>query len=595
MRFRMRRIHTTIALASTMIALGTALSIATLSFSFTERAVRRSSRDYTIQLIDQLQSTIDAYVGHMENIAAVVQVNEAVQRYLTGEENGERAVAFLASISATREDVSLILVMGRDGRVIAHDAAFELNPYTDVTEREWYRRAYSVPGRPVISPSHVQNVERGVYRWVITLSRTVNDPRTGHPIGVMLVDLNFSVIDRLIHRISLGERGYVFIVNPDGRIIYHPRLELIHGKIEHEYIERVINDTAGEFVIDDAKGERVYTVDRSARTGWRVVGVNYLADMVRDRAVIRRTYVYWTIGAIAAAVIVSIIVSLRLTLPIRRLRASMHAVKRGNFDVACEVVSANEIGELSRDFNIMVAKIRELVATIKVEQEQKRKSELMALQNQITPHFLYNTLDSIIWMAEAGHYDNVITTVAALGRLLRLSISHGEELITIQGEVEHIKSYLTIQKVRYRDTLDYQVAVEGAIVGWKMPKVILQPLVENAIYHGIKNKVAGGTVTITGERRGDGVVFTVRDDGVGIDERRMRALLAGEEVYKRRSFGRLARGRPCVGVRNVHERIQLSFGRRYGLSFARAEAGGTVVTITLPILKPEEERDEDGA
>jgi two-component system sensor histidine kinase YesM len=286
------------------------------------------------------------------------------------------------------------------------------------------------------------------------------------------------------------------------------------------------------------------------------------------------------------------------------------------------------VGELAKDFNIMVAHIKDLMQRNAREQELKRKNELMALQNQITPHFLYNTLDSVIWMAEGKQYDNVIQTVAALARLLRLSISRGEELISVQDEIEHVRSFLTIQKLRYRDKLDFDIDLDERVRNYPIPKVILQPLVENAVYHGIKNKEEPGRVTVSGSLHDGSIVLAVEDDGVGMSAEQRASILAapadsgntedgvppegggawqaeqrsadtgrgesrdpGEAGAGTRVFGRLSTRRPRVGVRNVHERIQLYFGRDYGLSFHAREAGGTLVRVTLPLL----ERESNGA
>jgi len=274
----------------------------------------------------------------------------------------------------------------------------------------------------------------------------------------MLVDMNFSVISDLLSRISLGKRGYLFIVDPTGSIVFHPRQELIYSNLEEEYIHRVLEQRSGSFsAVTDDRRERIYTVSTSDRTGWRTVGVNYAAELVRNRADIQRYYLYGTLLFMVVAILVAVLFSHRLSQPILRLRSSMQAVERGDFDISVDVSGNDEIGDLARDFNIMVVQIRQLMRRNAEEQEEKRKSELLALQNQITPHFLYNTLDSIVWMAEGRQYQNVVQTVSSLARLLRLSISHGDELISIGDEVEHITSYLTIQKLRYRDTLDFSI------------------------------------------------------------------------------------------------------------------------------------------
>jgi two-component system, sensor histidine kinase YesM len=588
------RIRTTIALALAALVFATAVAMALLSNAFTQDAVERNSRDYTAQLVAQAQSAIDSYVANMESIARVVLLNEQVQAWLAGgltaaQQRSARAAiaAFLNSVASTRPDVSLILVAGYDGRVLTHDPRIRLSDSVHIPDQEWFKSARAAGGLASVSSSHVQNIVEGEYRWVITLSRTINDPATGADRGVLAVDLNFSAIKDLASRISLGRKGYVFIVDSAGRIVYHPRQELLYSGLEREHVDQVLARPGGSFEVRDDKGLRIYTVSASRSTGWRTVGVNYADEMVRNRLTIRRYYALSALACVAAAVLVSVLLSHRLSRPITRLRASMQAVERGDFDIAVDVSSRNEIGELAKDFNIMIAQIRELVRRNSQEQEQKRRSELIALQNQITPHFLYNTLDSVIWMAEGGQHANVVTTVSALARLLRLSVSRGDELISIRDEIEHIRNYLTIQKVRYRDKLDYIIDVDDALLTLRTPKVILQPLVENAIYHGIKNKEQGGRVAVTGRLRDGEVVLSVEDDGEGMSDEQLRALLEGpaeEPAGAAAGAARRQARRTRVGVRNVHERIQLYFGPRYGLRFTRNGGGGTIVDVRLPFV-----------
>lgn len=591
-----RKIQTTIALAFGSLVLATALIMGLLSLSFTQEAVQRSSREYTSELIVQVQANIDSYVTHMKNIAEVVEVNEQVQSYFAGpnelssfeQARAEGYIAgFLNSISRTREDISLIMIIGEDGRVITNDPELDLNESVEVTEKPFYQNALARSGSAVISSSHVQNLIEGEYTWVITLSRTINDPVTGDRHGVLLVDLNFSVINDMLSRISLGPRGYMFIVDSEGSIVYHPRQELIYSGLEREYIDSVLKNHSGSFEVDDQKGERAYTVTTSDSTGWRIVGVNYTAEMVRNRVEIRRSYVIGGVLFVFVAVLVAVWISHRLSRPILDLSGSMKAVERGDFDISVDVTAKNEIGDLAKDFNIMIARIKELMRRNEEEHDQKRKSELLALQNQITPHFLYNTLDTIVWMAEGRQYEHVIETVAALARLLRLSVNKGEELISVRDEIEHIRSYLTIQKLRYQDRLDFEVGVEREILALQTPKVILQPLVENAIYHGIKNKESGGRVVVRGRRMNGSVILEVEDDGLGMEDE-----LMGRVTRLRSSEEGGGKSGSRVGVRNVHERIQLYFGAEYGLRYRRNERNGVTVEVKLPVVGQEGRGDE---
>lgn len=607
-RDRHRKIQTTIALAFGALVFVMALIMAILSYTVTQEAVQQNSRDYTALLVAQIRTSIDSYITYMENVADVVRLNEQVQGYLKPQGSLDepqraryrrRISSFLSSIAHTRKDISLILIIGTHGQFVADSPGARLNDAVDVRSEPWFEDAWNADGRAVISSPHVQNIVAGEYRWVITLSRTIVDGDTGQRLGVLVVDLNFSVISNLVNDISLGKKGYLFIVDREGGIVYHPRQELLYSGLEQEPIRQVLESREGSFTVDDAKGARIYTMAISAQTGWRTVGVNYASELVRNRGTIESDYFYWSLVCVAVAILIAIVISHRLSTPIMRLRRSMQAVEQGNFDMTADTSGNNEISALARDFNIMIAQIKELMRRNEAEHEQKRKSELLALQNQITPHFLYNTLDSVIWMAEGKQYSNVIKTVAALARLLRLSISNGDELITIHDEIEHIKSYLIIQKLRYRDKLDFAIEVESSLLSLKTPKVILQPLVENAIYHGIKNKAGTGRVVITGRRANEAVDLCVADDGIGMSELQRNTVLNGsgqDDTPHSVTDGsesdpqlvHLRRRRNRVGVRNVHERIQLYFGPEYGLAFYPNNGSGTIVRIRLPVVEDAE-------
>ena len=257
-------------------------------------------------------------------------------------------------------------------------------------------------------------------------------------------------------------------------------------------------------------------------------------------------------------------------------------MENGNFDVEVEEPdTGDEISDLFRSFRNMILKIRELVEQNTAEQREKRKSELNALQAQINPHFLYNTLDSIIWMAEAGDRKNVVLMTSALAKLLRKSISNRNEMVTLEEEIEYTRSYLIIQKMRYVDKLEYEMDVESAILQMEVVKLIVQPLVENAIYHGIKYKEGKGLVRIEGGFGEDQVVLRIIDNGVGMTKTQLAHVFDERETDTRRNG---------VGVLNVHRRIRLHYGGEYGLSFESAEGEGTTVSIHLPLPDPYRER-----
>ncbi|MDR2021248.1 MAG: sensor histidine kinase [Treponema sp.] len=595
---RFHSIQVTIAIAFASLSVVLIVGAILIAFRVTEETARIASRRYTQQLVRQVTNNIEFYIDYLYSVSTILQADAGVQEYLDagpgkrGEDAAGTAQSALNVMVSTRNDISLIGIFGYRGEFIISDRDRTLNSFTDPVRQSWYTAAQNGRGEPVISSSHVQHIVKDRYPWVISLSREIVDPETRRGKGILLVDLNYRIIDRICSSVQLGRRGYIFIVDRNGDVVYHPQQQLLYGGLKTENIRRVIEEQANYFSGDDEDRDKFYSVEAMYATGWKVVGVNYRSEFVENRESIRRNYALWGLLFLAVSMVISILLSQRISKPIKKLRRSMRAVEQGDFDVTADIHSSNEIGELGMDFNIMVGEIKKLLRRVTLEQEQKRKSELNALQMQINPHFLYNTLDSVIWMAEGGKQEEVIAMSSALARLFRLSISKGKEIVDVASELEHVKNYLTIQKIRYKDRLDYRIEVDDAVKSCKIVKIILQPLVENAIYHGIKNSSAAGTVRISGYRTGKGMDLVVRDDGTGMDREsleRLRQKLSAPGPAGEEKPGPGSRPGSGVGVRNVDERIKLYFGPAYGLEFESREDEGTTVFIHLPAIEKEAE------
>jgi two-component system, sensor histidine kinase YesM len=573
-------LQATIALTLFSLVFVTVVVIEVVSYNLTERTIAKNSEAYTLQLMNEAGENIDSYISYMKNISSVIMYNRDVHSYFEqpSAAEGVKITELLDSIKLTRKDINLVALFGIDGMVLSDRKRLDLNPYVNPQDLDWYKAALRANGRSVISPSHVQDVVDGEYRWVISLSREIIDHRTGKPTAVLLVDLNFSVIRNICTNINLGSRGYVFIVSKGGTIIYHPQQQLIYSNLKKEKINDVVTAKGPTFTAGTGKDRRIYTIRTSHETGWKIAGVTYVNALVSDRQFIQTYYLLLGAACFTVVVILSIMISFRISKPIKVLTQSMQEAEKGNFDIHVPVTATDEIGNLSRTFNLMIAKIRELMRQNVREHDAKRRAELQALQAQINPHFLYNTLDSVVWMAEEGQNGKIVEMISSLSKLLRHTISNGEEIITVHEEVEHIRNYLTIQKMRYRDKLDFFIEVDDAIRNNRVLKILLQPLVENSIYHGIKNKKSRGTVKIVGKRIGRNILLQVVDDGVGIDVKRIEQFLhAGSDKVD--GAARSGRG---VGIRNVNERIKLYFGEGYGLHFRRNYGSGTIVDVWLP-------------
>jgi two-component system sensor histidine kinase YesM len=514
----------------------------------------------------------------MEDISMLASTNKDVKYYITetsfinDEERRpyeKRISDLFQSILITRKDIASIMVFGYNNRFVSDRRITSLNLNSKIQEQPWFKNAKAEGGKSVISAPHVQNIIQNEYRWVVSLSRELKsaDGITGE--GIFLVDLNLSVINEICNHINLGKRGYVFIVDKDGSIVYHPQQKLINSNLKTEMIDKVKQSSSGSFITGEGNKKRIYTIQET-HFGWKIVGVAYASELIANQYQINLSYFLWTILALVIALYLSFFISRHLSRPIKMLQSNMKQVEKGDFSIRSEFRSKNEIGQLSHTFNIMVGRIRDLMNQIIQNEESKRKSEMKLLEAQINPHFLYNTLDSIIWMAERKKHDEVVLMTSSLAKLFRSIINKNNETVPVRVEIEHITNYLLIQTMRYKDKLDFQIDVDPSILEVHIPKIILQPIVENAIYHGIKNKLESGLVKITGKADGDTIVFVVADDGVGMEQEKLDQILKLKEG--------IIRG---IGVSNVNERIKL-FGKEFGLTFESEKWEGTKVTIVLP-------------
>jgi two-component system, sensor histidine kinase YesM len=339
-------------------------------------------------------------------------------------------------------------------------------------------------------------------------------------------------------------------------------------------VSAVVEDVVEEYVLFEVnQAARQYQIMHDGLERWEVF------------------YVVLLVTAIGFSFAAAWAISRSIYIPIKRLHDVTTTITKDDLQVLVTRKNADEIAELGLSFNIMIGKIRELLAAKIKEQESLKKAELRALQAQINPHFLYNTLDTIIWMAEAQQTEQVVQLVSALSNFFRISLSKGRDWITIGEEIERTRSYLTIQKMRYRDILDFRIEVDDAVANNTILKLILQPLVENALYHGIKNKRSGGEITVRARQNGDGqIVLEVEDNGIGFTPERLahvRVQIGDDSDEIRLESG--------FGIDNVNKRVKLLYGRQYGLSIESAHQVGTRVTLVIPAITGEAVEKESTA
>ncbi len=573
------------------------LTFLLIAVNYTNKAIYENSIHYTTQIIRQVNRDIDAYIDYMENISSVIAKSSDVSRYLFDEnqtqeqyaEERERILTQFHTIMESRSDIYNIAIVADNGKYIVNSGTDKLTEYIDIKSLDWYQKTMQASGAIVVSSSHVQNAIQSSYQWVITLSRALVNNQTGKKEGLFFVDLNYSAISNLCNSNHIGNKGYIFLVDANGNVIYHPKQQLLYGGLLTEKIDDVMRCDSDYFFTDQGAQRRLYTISRSEKTGWYAVGVAYSFELLKNTKQAQAMYLLVAAGLLLGVLVLSNRLSQDLTRPIRQLRDCMSTVEEGNFEASVDIAVANEIGSLSRSFNMMTDRIRALIEQNRYEQEQKRKSELRALQSQINPHFLYNTLDSIIWMAEDEKNEEVVVMTAALARLLRQSISNEQEQVTVAQEIDYVRSYLTIQKMRYKDKLEYEIEASSEVLPVSIVKFTLQPLVENAIYHGIKYKETKGKVRVRGFVEENKAFLAVEDDGAGMDEQQMRKILdeAGKEQAAHIRTGR------GVGVSNVLKRLRLYYGEEYGISYTSKIGVGTCALVSIPLSGGKNEKVDE--
>lgn len=339
--------------------------------------------------------------------------------------------------------------------------------------------------------------------------------------------------------------------------LYEENIQIWENDVQ--IVTSLIEDTISEYIYYDIEETEV---ERQAYSG--------------------RVFMLMVISMIAIATLFVVIayfsyyIPLSISRPIKRITEVTNAVAGGNLSVRSEEFEGEETRTLSRSLNSMIDKINELLSQVTTEQIRLRKAEFELLQSQINPHFLYNTLDAIVWLAESGEKEKVVSTVSSLSNFFRASLNQGKDIVTVKEDIGHVRSYLEIQKVRYEDILDYEISVPEEVNPYLIPKITIQPLVENALYHGIKNKRGKGKITICGEKREDCVLLHIVDNGQGITEERLKVVLNNIN-------NRSESEKTTYGLYNVNERIRLDFGEDYGISISSEYGNGTTVSVKLPL------------
>lgn len=533
-------------------------------------------------LMNQVNRSVDAYLRSM------MKLSDAI--YYSVVKNTD--IADLAISSQLKllydnnvDSLENIALFSREGELLKSVPAARLKTDLDVTKENWFQETLKKTENLHFSLPHVQYIfdnAEGQYHWVVSVSRAVEITQGAYVSqGVLLLDIRYSSLEQLLNSVTLGNEGYVYLISNDGKIIYHPKNQLIDsGRVQENYREAALwKDGIHE---ENFQGEkRFVTVKTVGYTGWKLVGITPAKGISFSGVKTRLFIVFVILLILFLLVLINYYISSRITNPIHELEKSVSELEDGNLEAEISIKGSYEIQHLGRSITTMARQIQVLMRDIVAEHEMKRKSEFDTLQSQINPHFLYNTLDIIVWMIENEQKSEAVKVVTALARFFRISLSRGKSIIRVGDELEHVRNYLMIQHMRFKNKFSYTIEADEEVLELASLKLMLQPLVENAIYHGMEFMDGDGEIRIRASKEGSELHFLIEDNGLGMRREQVEHLLTDtSHMPSRRGSG--------IGVRNVNERIKLYFGESYGLEIDSEPDEGTRIYIHLPAVCYEE-------
>lgn len=533
------------------------------------------------RVLAQVNLNLDAYLRGMMRVSDTMYYRVIKNADLDSDSlDAQMALLY----ENNRDSLVSIAVFAQSGELVSATPLATLKKSVFPQRQDWFAAAVDRIENLHFSTPHVQNLFEDPdyrYRWVVSLSRQVELTRAGSiEGGVLLVDMSFSGIEQICKDVELASSdGYLYLIDGDGEIIYHPRQQLIYAGLLEENNRTAAGYEDGSHAETFGGAKRQVTVKTVGYTGWKLVGVVPADNIWDNYGQLLLFFLFVVLFSIFLLVFVNLHLSERISVPIKTLERAVKELEAGREEVDIDVSGPYEIEHLGHSIRSMVSTMRHLMDDIIEQEAQKRRSELDVLQSQINPHFLYNTLDSVVWMTENGRTDEAILMVTSLARFFRISLSRGSNIIPIADELEHARHYLTIQKMRYKNKFSAVIAAEDGVEGLYTIKLIVQPILENAIYHGMAYADGDGEITVRARRDGEDVVIEVADNGPGMPEETVERLL--DQSYAA-APGTKGSG---IGLRNVHQRIRLTFGEEYGLAIHSEPDAGTTVCIRLPVLE----------
>ena len=528
-------------------------------------AIRQTTEQNTRKTIQQSGQFITSYLQKVKQTTSSLAENEKIKTYAQtpSQENAEQLRQLFATILKTDSDLVSAILVTKDGNLISTDPELTMKTSADMMKEKWYQDAIHKGAMPILTPARRTVSHTIGEKWVISIMQEVVD-KDGKNLGVVRLDIGYKTLEAYLDQLQLGKEGFTFIVNANHDFVYHPKKAVYSSNAEMKAMAPYLSVKNGY-----VKSKQAYVSQyQIPNSGWTLIGVSSMEQL---HAV--QTQILWSFigtGLFALGVcLIGIWFVLRLWIkPLRDLQATILKVGSGHSDLRANETGSPELVDLARQFNIMLDRIDQLMIAVKEEEQNVRKYELQALSSQINPHFLYNTLDTIVWMAEFNDSKRVVEVTKSLAKYFRLALNQGHEQISLKDEIDHVRQYLFIQKQRYGEKSQYEIKELKQYDDYKIPKLILQPLVENAIYHGIKEMNRQGMIRVSVAENDTQLIVSIYDNG--------RGFVASETTNA--TLVRLG----GVGLKNVNQRLQLQFGKSYHMEIKSEENTYTEIRLYFP-------------
>ena len=547
-------------------------------------AAREEMIQSTRKLMEQTGENLEDYLGSMRRISDAVYYN-AIKENDFSSEDTEIQKGMNLLYEANRDNLKGIAVYNNYGSLMAAEPVASQKEDPNITRQSWYQKAMEETENMHFSTPHIQNLfndSKFHYYWVISLSRAIEI--TDHGVsqtGVLLVDMDYSGISRMMNQINTSNNGqYYYLCDSNGEIIYHPRQIQISDGICQESSQWAADCKDGVYEERFEGERRKVVVNTISYTGWKLVGVIPYEAFTHGMLNVKYFVAILMLLTVMMLVIISRVVSARISSPILKLNESVKEYEAGEKP---EIYTGGsmEIRHLGHSIQNSYEQIDRLMKEIVKEQDERRKSEMDALQSQINPHFLYNALESLTWMVEAEKNDEAVFLISQLAKLFRISLSKGRTVIPIKDELQHAESYMNIQKIRYKNKFSVDFQVDPALYEYCTVKLILQPILENAINYGVREMDDCGEIVVRGKMEAGNLILSVEDNGLGMSEEEVEFVLTDSNRIHKHGSG--------VGLVNVNNRIKILFGKEYGLLVESEPDEGTRVSIRIPAVPYTEE------